>query len=99
METRGLGPVPESERTGRGRTLFPTWAGANLTVLLLTMGAGLIVLGGLNFWQVLAVAIAGPVISFGLVGLVSIAGKEGGFRAWRSPGPPSAGAAICCPAR
>lgn len=42
------------------------------------MGAGLIVLDGLNFWQVPAVAIAGPAVSFGLVGLVSIAGKEGG---------------------
>lgn len=42
------------------------------------MGAGLIVLGGLNSWQVPAVAIAGPVVGFGLVGLVSIAGKEGG---------------------
>lgn len=78
METRGLEPVPESERTGPARTLFPTWADANPTVPLLTMGAGLIALGGLNFWQVPAIAIAGPVISFGLVGLVSIAGKEGG---------------------
>ncbi|MFJ9682989.1 purine-cytosine permease family protein [Streptomyces sp. NPDC101194] len=78
METRGLEPVPDSERTGRVRTLFATWAGANLTVLLLTMGAGLIVFNGLNFWQVLTVAIVAPVISFGLVGLVSVAGREGG---------------------
>ncbi|WP_327370101.1 purine-cytosine permease family protein [Streptomyces sp. NBC_01217] len=78
METRGLDPVPDSERTGRVRTLFPTWVGANLTVLLLTMGAGLVVFNGLNFWQVLAVATAAPIISFGLVGLVSISGKQGG---------------------
>ncbi|MFE3904567.1 purine-cytosine permease family protein [Streptomyces sp. NPDC059153] len=78
METRGLEPVPDSERTGRVRSLFPTWVGANLTVLLLTMGAGLVVFNGLNFWQVLAVAIAAPVVGFGLVGLVSIAGKQGG---------------------
>ncbi|MEU9621383.1 cytosine permease [Streptomyces sp. NPDC048155] len=78
METRGLDPVPDNERTGRVRTLFPTWVGANLTVLLLTMGAGLIALDGLNFWQVLAVAIVGPVVSFGLVGAVSIAGSRGG---------------------
>ncbi|MFE7353895.1 cytosine permease [Streptomyces sp. NPDC057543] len=45
---------------------------------LLTMGAGLIVLGGLNSWQVPTVAIAGPVVGFGPAGLVSIAGKEGG---------------------
>ncbi|MFD7496818.1 purine-cytosine permease family protein [Streptomyces sp. NPDC059832] len=78
METRGLEPVPDNERTGRVRTLFPTWVGANLTVLLLTVGAGLVVFDGLNLWQVLAVAVIASVIGFGLVGLVSIAGRRGG---------------------
>ncbi|MFE3943277.1 purine-cytosine permease family protein [Streptomyces sp. NPDC059118] len=78
METRGLEPVPDNERTGRVRTLFPTWVGANLTVLLLTVGAGLVVLDGLNLWQVLVVAVLASVIGFGLVGLVSIAGRRGG---------------------
>ncbi|MFB4421673.1 cytosine permease [Streptomyces sp. QL37] len=78
MENRGLDPVPDDERTGRVRTLFPTWVAANMTVLLLTVGAGLTVFNGLNLWQVLAVAVTAPVISFGLVGLVSIAGKRGG---------------------
>ncbi|MFD8822728.1 purine-cytosine permease family protein [Streptomyces sp. NPDC059605] len=78
METRGLEPVPDSERTGRVRTLVPTWVGANLTMLLVTVGAGLAVLNGLNLWQVLAVAVTASVVGFGLVGLVSIAGREGG---------------------
>ncbi|MCM2411431.1 cytosine permease [Streptomyces sp. RKAG290] len=78
METRGLDPVPDSERTGRVRSLFPTWIAANMTVLLLTMGAGLIVFNALNFWQVLVVAVATPVVSFGMVGLISIAGRRGG---------------------
>ncbi|MFE4619182.1 cytosine permease [Streptomyces sp. NPDC056747] len=78
METRGLEPVPDAERTGRVRELFPTWVAANISVLLLTMGAGLIVFNGLNFWQVLIVAIAAPVLSYGIVGLISIAGKLGG---------------------
>ncbi|MFE6820629.1 cytosine permease [Streptomyces sp. NPDC057677] len=78
METRGLEPVPDAERTGRVRELFPTWVAANISVLLLTMGAGLIVFNGLNFWQVLAVAVAAPVLSYGIVGLISIAGKRGG---------------------
>ncbi|MFF7178992.1 cytosine permease [Streptomyces sp. NPDC008121] len=78
LETRGLEPVPDSERTGRARELFPTWVAANISVLLLTMGAGLIVFNGLNFWQVLVVAIAAPVLSYGIVGLISIAGKRGG---------------------
>ncbi|WP_443049099.1 purine-cytosine permease family protein [Streptomyces sp. NBC_00316] len=78
VETRGLEPVPDSERTGRVRTLFPTWAAANMTVLLLTVGAGLIVLSRLNFWQVLVVAATAPVVSYGLVGLISVAGQHGG---------------------
>ncbi|MFE6713403.1 cytosine permease [Streptomyces sp. NPDC057695] len=78
VETRGLEPVPDHERTGRVRELFPTWVAANISVLLLTMGAGLIVFNGLNFWQVLAVAVAAPVLSYGIVGLISIAGKRGG---------------------
>ena len=39
LETRGLEPVPDSERTAKTRDLFPTWVGANISVLLLTMGA------------------------------------------------------------
>ncbi|MEV8589831.1 cytosine permease [Streptomyces sp. NPDC051180] len=78
METRGLEPVPDAERTGRVRELFPTWVAANISVLLLTMGAGLIVFNGLNFWQVLVVAVAAPVLSYGIVGVISLAGKRGG---------------------
>ncbi|MBM7441647.1 cytosine permease [Streptomyces sp. HB132] len=78
MENRGLDPVPDHERTGRVRALFPTWVTANMTVLLLTVGAGLTVFNGLNLWQVLAVAVTAPALSFGLVGLVSVAGKRGG---------------------
>ncbi|MFJ3905851.1 cytosine permease [Streptomyces sp. NPDC090025] len=78
LESRGLEPVPDAERTGRVRELFPTWVAANISVLLLTMGAGLIVFNGLNFWQVLLVAVAAPVLSYGIVGVISIAGKRGG---------------------
>lgn len=78
VENRGLDPVPDSERSGRVRSLFPTWVAANMTVLLLTVGAGLTVFNGLNLWQVLAVAVTAPALSFGLVGLVSVAGKRGG---------------------
>ncbi|MFJ8644967.1 cytosine permease [Streptomyces sp. NPDC093546] len=78
IETRGLEPVPDGERTGHVRELFPTWVAANISVLLLTMGAGLIVFNGLNIWQVLVVALAAPLLSYGIVGLISIAGKRGG---------------------
>ncbi|WP_079406253.1 cytosine permease [Streptomyces sp. 3211] len=78
IETRGLEPVPDSERSGRVRELVPTWVAANISVLLLTMGAGLVIFNKLNIWQVLVVAIAAPVVSYGIVGLISIAGKRGG---------------------
>ncbi|MGW6571363.1 cytosine permease [Streptomyces sp. NPDC054945] len=78
IETRGLEPVPDDERTGRVRELVPTWVAANISVLLLTMGAGLVIFNKLNIWQVLVVAVAAPVVSYGLVGLISIAGKRGG---------------------
>ncbi|MFG2980968.1 cytosine permease [Streptomyces sp. NPDC048258] len=78
IETRGLEPVPDGERGGRVRELVPTWVAANISVLLLTMGAGLVIFNKLNIWQVLVVAVAAPVVSYGIVGLISIAGKRGG---------------------
>lgn len=60
IETRGLEPVPDAERDGRVRELVPTWVAANISVLLLTMGAGLVIFNKLNIWQVLVVAIAAP---------------------------------------
>ncbi|MEV7520006.1 cytosine permease [Streptomyces sp. NPDC091371] len=78
VETRGLEPVPDSERRGKVRELVPTWVAANISVLLLTMGAGLVIFNKLNIWQVLVVAVAAPVVSYGIVGLISIAGKRGG---------------------
>ncbi|MGW2443158.1 cytosine permease [Streptomyces sp. NPDC001675] len=78
LETRGIEQVPDGERTARTRELFPTWVGANISVLLLTMGASLVVAYGLNIWQALVVAAAAPVVAYGLVGLIGIAGKRGG---------------------
>lgn len=98
VETRGLEPVPDSERSGRVRELVPTWVAANISVLLLTMGAGLVIFNKLNIWQVLVVAVAAPVVSYGLVGLISIAGKRGGAPAWPSRAPCSASAATSSPA-
>ncbi|MEV1024035.1 cytosine permease [Streptomyces sp. NPDC050264] len=78
LETRGIEPVPGAERTAKTRELFPTWVAANISVLLLTMGASLVVAYKLNFWQAVVVAVAAPVVSYGLVGLIGIAGKRGG---------------------
>ncbi|GAA2717669.1 cytosine permease [Streptomyces luteosporeus] len=78
IETRGIEPVPDHERHGRVRELFPTWVAANISVLLLTMGAALVVFNKLNFWQVLVVAACAALVSFGLVGVLSVSGKWGG---------------------
>ncbi|MFI5534285.1 purine-cytosine permease family protein [Kitasatospora sp. NPDC051853] len=78
VETRGIEPVPDDERQGRVRELFHTWFAANISVLLLTMGAGLIVLNGLNLWQVLLVAVSAAVLAYGIVGLLTVSGKWGG---------------------
>ncbi|MFG2288797.1 purine-cytosine permease family protein [Streptomyces sp. NPDC048595] len=78
VETRGIEPVPDHERRGRVRELFPTWVAANISVLLLTMGASLVINNGLNFWQVLIVAAVASAVSFGMVGLLSVSGKWGG---------------------
>ncbi|MEV5958813.1 cytosine permease [Streptomyces sp. NPDC051987] len=78
LETRGIEPVPHSERTGTPRGLLPTWIAANITVLLVTMGASLTVSFGLNLWQSLVVGCAAPAVSYGLVGFIGMAGRRGG---------------------
>ena len=78
LETRGIEPVPDGERRGRVRELFPTWVAANISVLLLTMGAGLVVFNGLSFWQTLIVGACAATVSYGMVGVLSVAGKWGG---------------------
>ncbi|MEC4018058.1 purine-cytosine permease family protein [Streptomyces sp. H27-D2] len=78
IETRGIEPVPDSERRGSVRELFPTWVAANISVLLLTMGASLVVFNELNFWQVLTVAAVASATAFGMVGVLSVSGKWGG---------------------
>ncbi|MHA5052796.1 cytosine permease [Streptomyces sp. SD15] len=78
LETHGIEPVPLPERTAKTRDLFPTWVAANITVLLLTMGATLAVSYRLNIWQACVVGVAAPIAAFGLVGLIGIAGRRGG---------------------
>ncbi len=63
------------------------------------MGASLVVAYKLNFWQALVVAIAAPIVPYGLVGLIGIAGKRGGAPAWPCPARSSGSAATRRPAR
>lgn len=77
LETRGIEPVPEEERTGHPMQLFWVWFAANISILGLPLGATLVA-EGLAFWQAAIVAVVGSVGSFAIVGVVSIAGRRGG---------------------
>lgn len=78
LETRGIEPVPESERHGNPLQLFWVWFAANISILGLPLGATLVTVGHLTVWQAVIVAVLGSVGSFAVVGVVSIAGRRGG---------------------
>src|ERR1700744_4713762 len=78
LETRGIEPVPGSERNGHPMQLFWVWFAANISILALPLGATLVGIDHLAFWQAAVVAGIGSVGSFAVVGAVSIAGRRGG---------------------
>ncbi|GAA2406391.1 cytosine permease [Actinomadura vinacea] len=78
METRGIEPVPENERHGHPMQLFWVWFAANISILGLPLGATLVAVQKLTFWQCVIVALLGSVGSFAIVGVVSISGRRGG---------------------
>ncbi len=76
VETNGINVIEESERKGSSASLFWPWCAANISVLAVSYGS--FVLGfGLSLTQALIATVVGAVVSFLLVGLVSIAGKRG----------------------
>src|SRR6266536_850751 len=77
IETNGINVVPDSERHGRPFELFWVWCAANISILAVVYGV-IIVSFGLNVWQSVLAGVAGTVLSFLLVGFVSLAGKRSG---------------------
>ncbi len=77
IETRGIEPVPASDRHGRAVELFWLWCGANVAVISVVYGAILAIMG-LNLWQAALVALIGTALSFFLVGVLSVSGKKRG---------------------
>ena len=76
IEANGINVIDESERRGTPAQLFWPWCASNVSVLAVSYGS--FVLGfGLSLGQALLAAVVGAVLSFLLVGLVSIAGKRG----------------------
>jgi nucleobase:cation symporter-1, NCS1 family len=76
IELNGINVIAESERRGIPRDLFWPWCGSNLGVLGVSYGS--FFLGfGVSFWQATIAGCLGIIISFLLVGFVSLSGKRG----------------------
>jgi NCS1 family nucleobase:cation symporter-1 len=75
VELNGPNVIKDSERSGKARSLFWPWAGANVSLLALSYGA--FFLGfGISFGQATIAAFIGTLGSFLLVGISSLAGKR-----------------------
>ncbi len=77
IETNGINVVPDSERHGTPFELFWVWCAANISILAVVYGV-IIVSFGLSLWQSVLAGVTGTVLSFLLVGFVSLAGKRSG---------------------
>src|SRR5947207_1482596 len=76
IEANGINVIDESERKGTPSDLFWPWCAANVSVLAVSYGA-FVLSFHLSLVQALVAAVVDAVLSFLLVGLVSIAGKRG----------------------
>ena len=76
IETNGINPIAEEERHGKPIELFWIWCAANIGILDITYGAFLVTFYGLDLTQAIVVMIVGTVLSFLLVGFISLAGKR-----------------------
>ena len=76
VEEQGIDTISEEERKGTPASLFWPWFAANVSVFAMSYGAW--ALGfGISFWQATIMTTIGVVVSFLLVGVISIAGKRG----------------------
>jgi purine-cytosine permease-like protein len=76
IEQNGINVISDAERKGRPRDLFWPWCAANIAVLGISYGSFLLGFG-VSFWQATFAGLVGTVLSFLLVGFVSLAGKRG----------------------
>ncbi|OIV38930.1 thiamine permease [Mangrovactinospora gilvigrisea] len=77
IETNGINTVPDAERHGRPAGLFWPWAASNLSLAGIAFGVYIVGLG-LSAWQALTAGAVGYLLSFLLVGAVSVAGPRTG---------------------
>lgn len=78
IETHGIDAIPDQERHGWPRDLFWIWFAANISVLSVTYGGFLVVFYRLNLWEGVVATLAGVILSFLLVGAISLAGRRAG---------------------
>src|SRR5437667_177487 len=76
VELNGINVITDAERKGRPRDLFWPWCAANIAVLGISYGSFLLGFG-VSFWQATIAGLVGTILSFLLVGFVSLAGKRG----------------------
>ena len=76
VEQNGINVISDSERKGSPRDLFWPWCAANIAVLGISYGSFLLGFG-VSFWQATIAGLVGTILSFLLVGFVSLAGKRG----------------------
>lgn len=75
-ETRGIELIDDAERHGRARDLFLIWAAPSVSILNLTIGASLILLG-LEIWQAIAVIFVASLLWI-LPGIIAGSGPASG---------------------
>lgn len=75
-ETRGIELIDDTQRHGRARDLFLIWAAPSVSILNLTIGASLILLG-LEIWQAIAVILAASLLWI-LPGVIAGSGPAAG---------------------
>jgi purine-cytosine permease-like protein len=78
VEHRGLEPVPTDERHGSLWNMLWTWFAANIGIITVTVGSGLVTGLQLNAWQAVVAAVVGSLGAFAFVALLSLAGPWSG---------------------
>ncbi|MFD6890370.1 purine-cytosine permease family protein [Streptomyces sp. NPDC059957] len=76
IEAHGIDHVPDEERHGRPRELFPVWAAANVNYLSMVVGGALILMG-LSLGQAIAVIVLGSLF-WAPIGLLAVSGPASG---------------------
>lgn len=75
-ETRGIELIEDADRHGRARDLFFVWAAPNVSIVNLTIGATLILLG-LEIWQAALVILAAASL-WVMPGIIAVSGPSSG---------------------